>query len=186
MTGPSTPAAPGQPDAQVVEWQPGAAGPPQPPPGPGVRVPFAAPPAERDRRRLWIGLGAGSAVLALCCVGGIFGFGALLVQTSRNLLTEATTVVGGYLSDLRDNNYPAAYNRLCASVRNQVSLAQFSATADAQPPLVSFSLDTPRAAGTAVYVQAHVVRENGESEPDFKLVREGQSTGGLKICGITQ
>ncbi|MEN3310364.1 MAG: hypothetical protein V7603_6566 [Micromonosporaceae bacterium] len=162
------------------------AGAPAPPPGPGVQVPFAAPPAERDRRRLWIGLGVGGALLALCCVGGIFGFGALVVQTSRSLLAEATTVVGDYLDALHDRNYPTAYDQLCASLQNQISLDQFQTTEDAQPPLVGYTLDQPRAQGSAVWVKAHVTRENDLQAPDFRLVQEGRGTTALKICAITQ
>jgi hypothetical protein len=159
---------------------------PGPPPGPGVRVPFGAPPGERDRRRLWIGLGVGGALLALCCVGGIFGFGALVVQTSRGLLSEATTVVGNYLGALRDGDYPTAYDQLCATVRRDVSLDQFETTQRDLAPIVSFTLRQPRAQGSSVWVQAQVTRENSLENPDFRLVQEGRGTTALKICGITQ
>jgi hypothetical protein len=159
---------------------------PAPPPGPGVRVPFAAPPGERDRRRLWIGLGVGGALLALCCVGGIFGFGALVVQTSRSLLTEATTVVSDYLDGLHDADYQKSYDQLCSSLQNQVSREQFATTQADQPGLISYTLDTPRAQGTSVYVQAHVVRADGPQEPAFRLVQERRGATALKICAITQ
>jgi hypothetical protein len=159
---------------------------PAPPPGPGVQVPFAAPPGERDRRRLWIGLGVGGALLAVCCVGGIFGFGALVVQTSRGLLAEATTVVTTYLDGLRDGNYPRAYDQLCENLQNQVSLDQFRTTQADQPRLIRYTLDPARAQASAVWVRAHAERENGPWEPDFRLVQEGRATAALKICAIAQ
>jgi hypothetical protein len=161
--------------------------PPPPPPGPGVRVPFAAPPAERDRRRMWITLGVGGALLALCCVGGIFGIGALVVQTSRNLTSEATQVVGGYLGALRQGNYQAAYNRLCERLQGQVSVDRFESSEAAKPRVTDYSLDQPRPQGSVVLVQTEVTRAGGEHEtPEFQLVREGESATSLKICGIRQ
>src|SRR5437016_152585 len=44
---------------------------PSPPRGPGVAPPFAAPPTDRSRKSLWIGLGVGALLLVLCCVGGV-------------------------------------------------------------------------------------------------------------------
>jgi hypothetical protein len=159
---------------------------PPPPAGPGVQVPFGAPPGERDRRRLWIGLGVGGALLALCCVGGIFGFGALLVQTSRNLTNQATTVVTSYLGALRDSEYAKAYEQLCAGLRRQVSLESFAASQREVPRVLNFTLDAPQPQGSSVWVQAHVNREDGPQEPAFRLVQEGRGTVALKICGITQ
>ena len=56
---------------------------PAPPPGPGAAPPFAAPPTDKNKRGLWIGLGVGGLVLLLCCVGGIFGVGVLYVNATR-------------------------------------------------------------------------------------------------------
>ena len=50
---------------------------PAPPPGPGAAPPFAAPPTDRNKRGLWIGLIAGGLALVLCCVGGVFGIAVL-------------------------------------------------------------------------------------------------------------
>src|SRR5437899_7527140 len=99
---------------------------PAPPPGPGVRTPFAAPPTERDRKRLWISLGVGALLLVLCCAGGIVGFGALVVAQNKAIPQEAVTVVDRDLSGLRARNYQQAYDQLCAARRWEETLARIS------------------------------------------------------------
>ena len=96
-------APPGGPDGEV----------PAPPRGPGVAPPFAAPPTDRNRRGLWIGLGVGGLVLVLCCVGGLFGFGLILVSGAEKVKTEAHQVVTDYLSALQREDYNKAYDLLC-------------------------------------------------------------------------
>src|SRR4051794_15605559 len=78
---------------------PGVPGPPEPlpPPGPGVTPPFTAPPSDRDRRGLWLGLGVAAVMLVLCCVGGAVGVGLLAVSTSRQVQTTARATVVRYL-----------------------------------------------------------------------------------------
>src|SRR5207249_4522642 len=92
------------------------------PAGPGVRAPFAAPPTERDRRRLWTGIGIGALVLVLCCGGGIVGFGTLVVAQAQALPKEAVVVVTRYLDGLRDQNHRQAYDQLCGQLQAQESL----------------------------------------------------------------
>jgi hypothetical protein len=151
-----------------------------------VRVPFPAPPAERDRRRLWIALGVGGALFAVCCVGGIFGFGTLVVQTSRELLNQATAVVDTYLGALRSRDYPAAYNQLCTNLRHEISLDQFQTTQAQLPQVLDYSLEPPRGQGSAILVRAEVTRSNAMETDNFRLVQDGQATTSLKICQITQ
>src|SRR2546421_11834542 len=98
---------------------------PPPPPGPGVQAPFATPPTERDRKRLWIGLGVGAALLVVCCGGGAFGFGALIVNRAGALRTEAVAVVRQYLNYLRTDSYASAYQLLCSDLRDSMNQSEF-------------------------------------------------------------
>ncbi|HKT04053.1 MAG TPA: hypothetical protein VJT31_31395, partial [Rugosimonospora sp.] len=160
---------------------------PVPPPGPGVPVPFPAPPTERDRRRLWLGLGLGGALLAVCCLGGIFGFGALLVKTSRDVVTEARTVVTDYLEALRQGDYTTAYDDLCAGLHTRISADEFASTQSSAPPIVGYTVLAPTASGTAIVVPATVERIDGSREsPRFTVARDTGATAPLKICGIRQ
>jgi hypothetical protein len=164
-----------------------AAGVPPPPPGPGVRVPFGAPPGERDRRRLWIGLGVGGGLLGLCCVAGVLGTGAVLVQTGNDMRRQATLVVDRYLLDLRESDYSSAFGRYCSALRAQTSFAEFETAEERRTPVSSYTLGKPRPSGSAIWVRAEVVRKDGQRQtPDFKLVQEGETATSLKICQITQ
>jgi hypothetical protein len=154
---------------------------PPAPPGPGVRAPFAAPPTERDRKRMWIGLSIGAALLVLCCGGGIVGFGALVVAQTRALPREAATVVDRYLGALQDGNYKVAYDQLCSDLRAQEDLAEFTARQRRLPVLESYTVGTPRMAGNEVIVPAQVESGGTNHTRYFSLVPD-QEAGGLRIC----
>jgi hypothetical protein len=157
---------------------------PAPPPGPGVNPPFAAPPADRNWRGLWIGLGVGAAVLALCCIGGVFGIGVLVASVNHELETQAQTVVGSYLDALRDADYDTAYDLQCPSLTDAQSRADFAtAQRDLAPP-VSYTVGKPRI-GNTVVVPADVQYNNGAPRRlTFTLVG-GSSTTELKVCQVT-
>lgn len=170
----------------TVSGPPGITGPPGPPPGPGVQVPFGAPPSERDRRRMWIGLGVSAALLVLCCGGGALGFGTFVVQTSRSLLRQATSVVTTYLGALRDGDYSTAYNQLCTSLQSNISLGQFRVSQQGLPRVLSFTLDQPQDQGSSIVVGAEVVRESGPQSVTFDLAQQGTTLTALKICRVRQ
>jgi len=155
---------------------------PAPPPGPGVRAPFAAPPTERDRKRMWIGLGAGAAALLVCCVGGVLGFAGLVVAQNRAIPREAVSVVDQYLRGLRDRNYPDAYSELCGRVRGQESLTEFTARHEQEAGIDSWTIDQPRTVGTTVLVPVSLELTGGPQQRTYTLVQDSQA-GGLRICG---
>lgn len=155
---------------------------PPPPPGPGVRAPFAAPPTERDRKRLWIGLGVGAALLVLCCGGGAFGIGALIVSRTDALRSEGASVVRQYLDGLRDANYRRSYNLLCSDVRATLSLGTFTSNQERQPRVISYTLYEPQLTGTGVVVDADVTTSGGTSDHrSFDLVEDAEAAA-LRIC----
>jgi hypothetical protein len=155
---------------------------PDPPPGPGVRTPFAAPPTERDRKRLWIGLGVGLALLVVCCGGGVFGFGALVYTQSRAMPREAVSVVDGYLGALRRFDYNDAYALVCRTDQESESLQAFRVRQSQESPVTGYRIGQPRVESTAVHVPVVIDRDDGRVDRDFTLV-EDQQAGGLRICG---
>ena len=197
MTGPASPPPPPGPFAAPESFgasepfgapgfgAPGFGGPPvvpPPPAGPGVQAPFATPPTERDRKRLWIGLGVGAALLVVCCGGGAFGFGALLVNRAGALRTEAVAVVRQYLNDLRAESYSSAYRLLCSDLRNNMNQAEFTSREHDRPRVVQFAIGSASLSGSQVLVPAEVVGEDGSTRhPTFALVEEDQPAA-LRIC----
>ena len=156
---------------------------PPPPPGPGVQAPFAAPPTERDRKRLWIGLGVGAALLVLCCGGAAVGIGALVVNRSNALQTEAVAVTRQYLGNLQAQAYGSAYRLLCDSLRGTMSLSEYTARERGRPRITRFSVGSPSIRGSELLVPAEVEGDDGGlRHPTLALVEEGQPAA-LRICG---
>jgi hypothetical protein len=156
---------------------------PPPPQGPGVQAPFAAPPTERDRKRLWIGLGVGAALLVLCCGGAVFGIGALVVNRTDALRTEAVTVSRQYLGSLQAQDYSSAYRLLCESLRGSMSLGEYTVRERSRPRITQFAVGSPSIQGSELLVPAEVQDEDGGvRHPMLALVEEGQPAA-LRICG---
>src|SRR5262245_28432235 len=74
----------------------GHLGPSGPPPGPGVQPPFAAPPTDGDRTRVWVGLGVGAAALVLCCLGGLAGLAGLIYTGTQAIDEQSRVTVDRY------------------------------------------------------------------------------------------
>jgi len=64
--------------------------------------------------------------LLLCCVGGVVGFGALVVAGERAFPAEARSAVTDFLDGLARRDYPAAYDQVCADRQRQQSLVEFT------------------------------------------------------------
>ena len=157
---------------------------PAPPPGPGVNPPFAAPPVDRSRRGLWIGLGIGGLVLVLCCVGGVFGIVVLGASVTSDLETKGRTVVADYLNALRDEDYSAAYDLRCAEQNNREPRSEFAARQRLAPHPVRYTVGRAQV-GNVVVVPATVQFDNApDAALTFTLVADS-GTSELRVCRIT-
>jgi hypothetical protein len=162
---------------------PGAAPPVLVPPrGPGVVPPFAAPPNDGIRKRMWIGLGLGAAVLVICLIGGVAGLGALVVSSSAARRDAATKVVTEYLTAWQQRRYMRAYDLTCDEVRNKISLGNFADELDRQG-LTAFELEPAVLTADDTYVPAtlHVVGGVIRTERISVVV---QSDGDSVVCGL--
>jgi hypothetical protein len=152
---------------------------PAPPPGPGVVPPFAAPPRDRDHKRLWVGLGVGGAVVVLGCVAGVFGIRVLASGSEDIVRSQASSVVDTYLGALREQNYPDAYDQLCSDLTDRLTLRQFQASYG-RPPVVSYHIDDVQIANQIVVNASVTRRGENETAHNYPLVQSGTV---LKICG---
>jgi hypothetical protein len=157
-------------------------GAPPPPRGPGVRTPFAVPPTERDRRRLWLTLGIGGALLVLCCGVGAFGVGALAVAQTRALRQQATSVVHQYLDGLSAHDYVKSYGLLCAKVRRATNVDEFTRTQEGRPQVSSYVLEDPQLSGQDVTVNATITVEGGGTDHRRFTLSADSDTAQLRIC----
>lgn len=189
QVGPRSPA--GQPPYEQRPAPPGPAygGPSQPveppaPRGPGVVVPFAAPPRERNPR-IWIGIAVLCAVVLLCGGGGIAGFVGFSVYETNQVSATADR----FLTALEDERYAAAYGMQCEQAREEQGRAEFEAELSREPKLDSHTLETPEglSGGSAAFAVPAQLRfaDGSERTERIVVVSEAAAGGGsLKVCGV--
>ncbi|MFB9853456.1 hypothetical protein ACFFMR_24060 [Micromonospora andamanensis] len=157
-------------------------GAPVPPPGPGVAPPFAAPPTEGGRSRLWLGLGAGALALLLCCGGGGTAVVGLLVSGVQAIEEQGRTVSGDYYRALSDGDYGRAYDQLCEDARRRESRQEFERRSAAEPQISSYrvgEVDT-----TTLTVPVEVTYSGGGQERQQVVLAQDPQTGGMEVCGV--
>ncbi len=157
----------------------------EPPPaqGPGVTVPFAAPPTERDRKRLWITLGVAGGLVLLCVIGGVIGV-AVLIASSRVSSADATGKVHDYLDALQSRDYSRAYDDLCAAQQNKRSESEFESSQQDQPDISSYQINQPTQTSDGYDVPASIELVNGQQiDATFGVVLD--APGDLRICSVT-
>jgi hypothetical protein len=154
---------------------------PPPPPGPGVQPPFVAPPTDGTRQRRWLALGLAGAAVLICCVGGLFGVGGLVVFGTQMVVDEARTAVHDYLTAIRDDNFDAAYDLLCDARREQVTKPQFVDSVSTWD-YISFEVGQPQI-DSAVTVPATLRFADHTSEDVRFYLNQDRKTGDFKVCG---
>jgi uncharacterized protein DUF3828 len=159
--------------------QPGYGQPPmgQPPMYGQPMMPPAAP-AKKSRKRLWITLGVIAGVLVLAC-GGIGFFLFSLGQAVAQPITVATT----FCTDLKTQNYTAAYGLLSSKQKGQATQDLFSQGAKLQDQVdgqvtgctlqsnssAGFQFDSSKGTATLPATVQRTQAWNGK----LKLVKEG-------------
>jgi hypothetical protein len=171
----------GPPADPTSGWAPASEYPPDlPPPGPGVAPPFAAPPVDRSRRGLWIGLIGGGLALLLCCGGGLFGLGVMVVAGTNQAQEQAKDQVSAFITDVHNQEYQKAHDLLCSSLAQRTT-AESIASEFGGNTISGYSIGQTRIGGSTVTVDATVnYADQAARQYEFSLVQEGQQ---LRICG---
>jgi hypothetical protein len=174
--GPGYPYPPNLPPAPPTEPAP-------PRQGPGVVVPFAAPPTDRDKKRMWISLSIAGGLALLCLIGGIVGVVAL-VASSQVSAKDATNRVSSYLDALKRHDYQAAYDDLCTDQRDKHTEKEFARSQADQVDISSFEVGTPKQVSNGYSVPASIELVDGSLvQATFGLVLDGP--GELRVCSVT-
>lgn len=159
-------------------------GAPLPPRGPGVRPPFSAAPVEGRTIRLWLGLGIGGAVLALCCGAGIASLGGLLVVGVEAVNEQAQRAVGDYFDAEIEGDWERAYQQRCGQDQQAETLQQFTQRVSALPRVESYELGEVDITGAELRLPTRVEYEDGRSERLLVPVEQNPETGLLEVCGL--
>ena len=164
---------------------PPGVGVPPPPAGPGVAPPFAAPPSDKNKRGLWIGLGVGGLVLVLCCIGSVVGIGVVIAGGVETTKRHATTLATEYLKRVQGGDYGAARALLCQPLQQKVSTTQLAARYRDRP-FDSFRLQEPSLSGSEISITATLVAGNSDATEIYYFASADNPTpeSTLSICGI--
>jgi hypothetical protein len=151
------------------------------PRGPGVVPPFAAPPTDGIRKRMWLGLTAGAIALIVLCVGGLGGCIALGVTAVQARSNAATKVVTDFLTAWEHNDFAAAYQLTCDDVRKQESLADFTGELSARQ-LSDFTVGDPDLSTSVALVPVRLeFAEGGFDTERYRVVVDKSNKS--QVCG---
>jgi hypothetical protein len=155
-----------------------------PPAGPGVQPPFAAPPVDGERTRLWVGLGVGAAALVLCCLGGVAGLGGLIFASVQAANEQAKVTVEKYLGALSQRKYADAYGLLCNELQARESADAFARRLGRGPQVASYTVGEPNTSREPITVPADVRYDSGQSRTLRFTLKQDRDNGQLEICGV--
>ncbi|SCL17269.1 hypothetical protein GA0070616_1239 [Micromonospora nigra] len=144
--------------------------------------PFAAPPTEGGRARLWLGLGAGALALLLCCGGGGTAVVGLLVSGVQAIEEQSRTVSSDYYRALSEQRYGQAYDQLCEDAKRRESRPEFERRVSAEPQIASYRVG--EVDPTTLTVPVDVTYAGGGRERQQVTLRQDRQTGGLEVCGV--
>ncbi|MGS2617628.1 Rv0361 family membrane protein [Micromonospora sp. LZ34] len=176
------PSLPGQEGAQPPAVPPAEHGAPVPPPGPGVAPPFAAPPTEGRRTRLWLGLGAGALAVLICCGGGGAAVVGLAVSGVQAVEEQGRTVSTDYYQALVERKYGQAYDQLCDDAQRRESRREFERRVAAEPQVAAYRVGEVDPSNLTVPVD--VTFTGGRQERQQVVLGQDRQTGGLEVCGV--
>ncbi|MFY1703792.1 MULTISPECIES: Rv0361 family membrane protein [Micromonospora] len=144
--------------------------------------PFAAPPTEGRRSRLWLGLGVGALAAVLCCGGGGAAIVGLAVTNVRAIDEQGRAVADDYYRAIVDKKYGEAYDLLCESERRRESEPDFERRVAAEPEITEYRVGDVDEVNLRVPVRV-TYTGGGQDTQTINLAPDNQ-TGGLEVCGI--
>ncbi|MFF5073863.1 hypothetical protein ACFY2R_22350 [Micromonospora olivasterospora] len=156
---------------------------PPPPAGPGVAPPFAAPPTEGGRARLWLGLGVGALAVLLCCGGGGTAVVGLAVSNVQAVREQGRAVTQDYYEGLVERKYAKSYDALCDDARRRESRPEFERRVSAEPQVDSFRVGEVDTNNLTVPVA--VTFSGGSRGSQRVTLAPDRQTGAMKVCGVS-
>ena len=158
------------------------------PPGLYAAHPAVPPPPlpRKSRAGLWIGLGVGALVL-ICCVGGVLGFGGLIWAGMEVDKQQSVAALEEHLDAVKSEEFDLVYDNLCAEAKDGLGRAEYADKAGAAPQLLSYRIgDISRADdGDAIGydIEVDLTFDDGVRRTDTYFVfTEGLDLDQLYVC----
>jgi hypothetical protein len=148
-----------------------------------VQPPFVAPPTDGTKQRRWLAIGLAAGFVVLLCIGGLVGFGSLVILGTQVVRDQASAKVTEYLTAVRDGEYLRAYSLLCDERQARESEREFVNNNMGKPRVRDFTVGTAdlsddiRVPATIRYVDGTV------DTVDFVLAQDGR-TGDVEVCQV--
>jgi hypothetical protein len=156
---------------------------PPPPPGPGVRPPFVAPPTDGSRHRRTVAITVSITLAFVLLIGAAVGFFGLVALGERVIVDGTKGVVTRYLTAVQHNDYVAAYRLLCADRRSELTETEFARSYDGAPPILGFTVgDPPLENSDEFFVPVTVRNPDGERRLTFGVVQDRQAGIEFRVC----
>lgn len=169
---------------------PPAPGPPPPPRGPGVRVPFLAPPRERNNTRLTVMILIGVALLVVCGAGGLFGGVGLMSWLGQEMNDKARASATVFMDAVVAGETGKAYESTCPDLRAQVPAAEFEGFWSSFAPTGStYGMSDMQTDGEYQWITVTVRPDGGGGDRSIRLyfvLEPGQKEdeqGRMEVCG---
>ncbi|ADD41751.1 hypothetical protein [Stackebrandtia nassauensis] len=156
---------------------------PVPPRGPGVVVPFAAPPRDPDKSRLAVGIVVGVVAFVLVCGGAVAGAVGVLVWSSNELAAQSTQTAERFLDDIVEEDYQGAYKSLCSSTRKQISVEEFTKDWSSLGVVNAETVGANTSQQQDLVVVAELTVEDGSMQDIELTVALEQQNMKMAVCG---
>lgn len=153
------------------------------PAGPGVVPPFAAPPTEGHRARLWLGLGVGALAVLLCCGGGGAAVVGLAVSNFQAIEEQGRAVTDDYYQALVEKDWSKAYDKLCDDAQRRESRPDFEQRVAAEPQVTGYRVGEVNP--NTLTVPVDVTFSGGNQDTQQVTLGPDQQTGGMEVCGVS-
>ncbi|SDZ25661.1 hypothetical protein SAMN05444365_10881 [Micromonospora pattaloongensis] len=156
---------------------------PTPPPGPGARPPFAAPPTEGRTARVWVGIGVAALAVLLCCGGGAAALVGIAVTGTQAVNERSHAVVAAYFDAVEQREYAKAYALLCDDIHRRESVPEFERRVSAEPAIDSYTIGDATIANVVI-VPVDVRYDRGGQRTLHVELSQDAGTGEFEVCGI--
>jgi hypothetical protein len=140
-----------------------------------------APPTDGTRQRRWLAVGLSAAAALICCLGGVVGVGGLLVFASQMIVEQGRAAVTDYLTAIKDEDYPKAYEQLCPAEQARIDEPEFEQSLGGRR-ISSFTVGEPVLTDTLV-VPATLEYSSGSVQTVRYLLEQNSRTGEFEVCG---
>ena len=148
-----------------------------------MQPPFVAPPTDGTKQRRWLAIGLAAGFVVLLCIGGLVGFGGLVILGTQVVRDQASAKVTEYLTAVRDGEYLRAYSLLCDERQAQESEREFIDDNLGGPRVRDFTVGTAELSDD-IRVPATIRYVDGTVDTvDFVLAQDGR-TGDVEVCRV--